>query len=294
MCCNDIRKLGLRSDQMESINPFTKVIKRLPKQEFLRISNILQYVTIGGKVELAIRRIDKNGQSAMLTTSEKWHHLESLKGFYCDMSIHKSYELIKCKKLGQNILTRSSNKTNTAFLKALNKNGFDNTVLFHKINNQYIYTIYLIGNNSDPYLKDVILNQLSKIKNLFEMVQPTLDFIFSSKEIIKIKKQLLLPSVKEQLFTSNSDHHSLLLKSDKGDITLSKDEIRYLYCIGFNYTCGEIIEHCKLLGSVKTRAAVKGGIERIKNKIGLYKKEELNKFVCNSFDEIKSLYLKIN
>jgi DNA-binding CsgD family transcriptional regulator len=213
------------------------------------------------------RLIDKQGKSAVFSTSNNWHNISKDKVFLQNMREHMNLEIPYVKLNRLEFITRSKDKDNTPFLEKLGENGMNNSVINFKFHKNKIELFYFIPPKDKPEFRDVILNNRQYLNHLIKEMLPALLAVSKSKKFQHQKIQLLEENVIKQIWQnqliSQTNMQSIYKKINYGEkeILLSPREIECLILLKLGWGNKSIAKQLSL-----SEFTVKDYISNLKSK----------------------------
>lgn len=279
-------RINLPGRVLDAISEYLPIVENIPEknQKFL-IESILKMEAYG--VEgYGERIIYPDGYSSLFSTSLKWHDIYQDEEFKKDNISHSSLEMIKMKKMGGGMISRSKDKIDTPFLEKLEKAGVNNSIIRTEFYSNRIEIIYFMANANNPDARDNIINNLESLYLIRNFAKPALQYITQSK-LFKSNKEILLnsnalDSLKNSRIYKNKKHNIIL--SGK-EIMLTQRELECLVFLRFGSSNQFIADQLKI--SVET---VKGNISALKLKLLVSEKKHLiNIAQCESINNLSKI-----
>ncbi|NRB11043.1 MAG: hypothetical protein HRU35_05495 [Rickettsiaceae bacterium] len=266
-------KPELKASSIEAMSEYNTVYSRMNKLSICKLFSVLKEIEEYGIEGFTRRIIDSNGYSATFSTSKLWKDEEFKLGCQEEARDHFSLEVPKAKIEKRKIITRSSDKLDTEFLRRMDWKRINNSVIVLDFEQKNIEMSYFICPRNDPEMRDSIINNLEYFTSLIESVRQELEFITSSSEF-NAKKTLTLNS--KSLSVLSSQVNSFKLKEKKQvwvngvSVDLSLREIEVLSLLKFGLNNKIISQKCNLGIS-----RVKKIVEELKYKLCALRREDL-------------------
>ena len=221
----------------------------------------------------AERIVYKSGYSSIFCTSVHWAQMQKDENFYEDYRNHLSSELVKIFQNKSPLISRSSDRVSTPFLKALNDGGVNNSVIIHEFCKNTIKIVYFTGAPDNPDARDNILNNLEHLNWMRTKFEPALKDIFLSNEFRARKELILTPLAREIIWDNsfkNKKENIIPLPLKYSNISLKEIEcLKYL-----RYGASNQFIANNLGISIET---VKYHLSKLKEKLSLNSRKELIK-----------------
>ncbi len=253
----------------QEIIKYGPLLKELTNNQINLFIEVLTNLRAFGICAYAERFIDKQGRSIKICNSEKWQELENKKSFFKDFSDYSSLEVVENFKNKIRVTTRSGDKLFHPFLKKLEGEKLNSSVIVSEFNKDYISISYFMVDQFTPQNRDIIINNLSIIESIRKELRDDLLALFMSNKINQNQKILLSKESIDLVFNEDinnkpKSHISPLLKG------LTEREIEILKNLRIG-TSNKYLSN-KLQISIST---VKFHLNNIKLKTGISSRERL-------------------
>ena len=183
----------------KEIENYGTVIRSLGEEQRALLKDTIYCLRQFGVSSYAERLIDRDGNSLKICNCSKWKQLEEDKCFFRDFREHASSELLINLKLNNKIITRSSDKIQHSFLRRLEKEGLNSSVIIVEAHKQLITISYFMVDSTQPQQRDMILNNLKTIESTRKKIQALFVDLFLSNKIKKNKKPFLSKNFLESI-----------------------------------------------------------------------------------------------
>ena len=230
----------------------------------------LQELKDSGVVDYGKRVIQKNGYSTMLTTSKIWIDAFNTKRINENMIRHMSEEVLYVRKNNLTLITRSSDKQTSEYLKTLEILGLNNGLLKYYFYRDRIEITYFVGRQEDSYARDIFFNRISLLEKAETKMLPALIGISASKSFNKQQDIVINPHIMNAIVGKINipAHNPRREKSFIG--SLNHRDVVYLSYLKFD--CSDRFLAHKLAVSEST---VKQGLCDLKLKLNVKTREDL-------------------
>ena len=217
---------GLPNDIANVITDYLPVLNRMSAEKCnTLVSGILRMRKYGVDA-YSERIIYKNGYSSMFCTSLHWAKINKDREFYNDFRNHVSPEIVKSFQNNTRLISRSGDRTESAFLKSLEDAGVNNSIILEEFHANYIKITYFMGAPRNPGARDNILSNMACLSFIQTSIAPALKEIFESREFKEKKEYILNPQAVEAIWgnTFNKDRGKITFLTDYPDLTYREAE----------------------------------------------------------------------
>jgi DNA-binding CsgD family transcriptional regulator len=190
----------------QEIANYGSVLKHFEKSKISELKDVIIDLKLFGVSAYAERIIDSKGNSIKFCNNLKWSVLEKEQKFFHDFSAQISSEVLNNFKLKNKIITRSGDKTFNDFLKRLEFEGLNSSVIVNDFHKDCITISYFMIDPSNPVNRDMVLNNLKTIESIRLNMQKYLIKLFESNDFSENKKALLDKKVRDLIFKSLSEN----------------------------------------------------------------------------------------
>ncbi len=263
----------LKLSSIEAMKEYWTVFSRMDKLSLCKLFSVLKEIEGYGINGFTRRVIDKRGYSATLSTSKLWKEVEFEPGCQEEASKHFSTEVPKAKIKKLQILTRSSDKTDTDFLRRMDWKRINNSVIILDFKDDNIKMNYFICDQKKPMMRDKIISDLCYFAALLDNIGQELDFLTSSVEFNAKKTPTLsleaLNKVGSQL-NSFSSRQKKQVWINGTIVELSLRELEVLSNLKYGLSNEIISQRCTIGVS-----RIKKIVEELKYKLCVMRRQDL-------------------
>jgi DNA-binding CsgD family transcriptional regulator len=217
-----------KTAMLESMSEFIPLIKEIGMTERENFFETLLKMSDYGATYFAVRIIDSQGKSSLISNNYRWLNIKQDEEFISDFSQHVQLELGKVMYDQISLVSRCGDKLETSFLKKLQNYGVNNSVLNYQFfpNSRSVKITYFMSDPENTDARDLIINNLSKLEKLQNKIQLLLDYMMQSKQFNDQKMQLVDKNLIAALWQKNNKF--MFANREENLLFLTKKEREYL------------------------------------------------------------------
>lgn len=260
-----------------AMTEYSSTIGLLPQQTTNGLLEGLQDLRDMGVADYGYRLVWRNGYSSMITTSKIWVDAFNSNTLHQSMIEHMSEEALQVHRNNLTVLTRSSDKLTSEYLRALDFLGLNNGLVKYHFYKDHIEIVYYVGARNDTFVRDVFLNKISLLEKAEQKMFAAFVEIKASKRFHEQQEIIMNPQIIDSLIGKKFplfNDYKVWIDDERCQLeTFSYKELSYFVLLRFECSNKYLARHFEV-----SESTIKQDIAGLKSKLNIKTREGLVDF----------------
>jgi len=269
----NLRLVRMKLNLLGALDEYSSIIKILPVNMQAALLEGIEELKDNNIIDYGRRFVSRAGCSAIITTSHVWEDAYKNNKLQDDTFSHMSEEILKVQKNNLSVITRSSDKITSEYLKTLESIGLNNGLVKYHFYKSHIEISYFVLNKDNAIGRDHLLNKILLLERAEKKMLVAINSISNTKLFQQKNKIVINPNIANAIFNNKTP---LIHEVDFCFSKLNYREVNYLALL--NFECGNrfIAKRMQL-----SESTVKLDLINLKNKLNIENRADLIRIAQN-------------